>query len=753
MQKKIILLLPILLCCSMWGMHAEQRVVGQFSFNDAYTLNEAMCILEDSNVWYSITMTNPKSDFMNWSAAGDIQIKNGNTSTVQVHSVGSAKGRIYYNYNQGDCGSQALALDVYKRFDPNIYPYSLSIEGPDCITEGDTVVYSIKPILTENINAGIGMDSYIWNITDTGFLKPPFVDTVIYKSGDVSSVTFRVGQIIGEESISLQVGIANESNPIVKTLGKTAPKAHVNSIVCVSYSDTRVPLQVNNPIDGVTYSWSCSNDEWGFENIIGPSTVLNPGGTDAPIIYVTAYYADGAECSSNRSQIQVVRSWASTVSVKSDGVNFPCKMDSSYTFSVSEGTTGGGLLWTCPVGWSMVFNSGKSVKIKPTDSKSIRLVDTLKVAANHSCAAPGTDETYTLLYVKPAKVRTISGQECLTAGQTYTFKATEWGNGPIATKYDWYIDGQIQHNYDGDSISFTATTGMQTISVRPRGAYNAKDNVTYYGDTTLRAINFSPTPPTGIIAAHCITTGMPDTVTLRLTGITPNQGYRWVLPNGVDSVLAGLHDTTICIETNGLPGNYTIWAYGKGSGLCGKSDSISYTFNIGTVDFDIAISPFLSGFLVQCNPLSQNVVSTYTWYVDGNHYAQAEGQYFALIYNQFQQVQIIVTLSDGCKQSITQQNEYYVNNAPKSRQNLSIEPVDKIQLIPNPAQNEVSIVFPKSNSTTDVSILDVNGHILKSMTTQDERINISIADLSDGTYPIIVNQNGNLSAEVLIIKH
>lgn len=42
-----------------------------------------------------------------------------------------------------------------------------------------------------------------------------------------------------------------------------------------------------------------------------------------------------------------------------------------------------------------------------------------------------------------------------------------------------------------------------------------------------------------------------------------------------------------------------------------------------------------------------------------------------------------------------------------------------------------------------------NGYAL----ANEEQVSFSVSNLSNGTYPIVVNQNGVVSADVLVVKH
>ena len=145
---------------------------------------DSIVINEDSLQFVTITMEdeNKRNSFDHWSISGDLKVNpdySPNATSIQVSSYGAGKGRLAYIYNQVGCGSMSVSIDIYKRFNPNVSPYNIEISGPDCILEGDTVVYSIKPILTKNLTQGIGVDEYFWTFT------PGLVQEHIYKAGEL----------------------------------------------------------------------------------------------------------------------------------------------------------------------------------------------------------------------------------------------------------------------------------------------------------------------------------------------------------------------------------------------------------------------------------------------------------------------------------------------------------------------------------------------------------------------------------------
>ena len=727
--------------------NATQRTVGQFSFDDAYTLTNAMCILDDTTVWYQIAVDNPSSAFIRWGAAGEIETKNGNSSSILVRSKGAAKGRVYYYYNQGDCGSQAYGLDVYKHFNPNASPYNLVIEGPDCVGDSETVVFSVEPILTKNINSGLGIDTYSWRfISQAG---TTYVDSVSYKSGDGSAITFTTGRLIGNEQIAVQVGRANEQYIIVKDLGRAAPRPDVPTDTCVASGDKQtIRMEVRNSSDSLEYTWTAPTT-WDISRVSknGSIVEIEANGKDGGTVTVmAAFKSNSGTCgSASRSVININRSWANGIDI-TPKTTCSFNGDSALTFVLDKDKlpSTDNITWDIPTTWSQKENKGlHSATLEAFPLSSTNYIDTLRVWTDNC----GGNEQFAYVHIAPAKAAPVSNQGCLIAGQTDTFSIATMSVGPQAMSYTWFVDGNVVRQSGTDTLIQTLTANNHYVAVRANGKNGCN------ADSVQIALSFKPMAPTGIVAAHCITVGTEDTVTLKLTGVTQNQDYIWVLPNGVDSILAGAHDTTLLVRTSGNQGSYTIWAYGKGSGSCKLSDSISYSFNIGTADYDLKIYDIGGAYNVKCSPSMSDVAIDYRWFIDGSPYAFGTGQPQTFVFGSFQNVQCIITLDNNCRQSVIKNFYVEPNNASKKRNSNIIYENKQVKIMPNPTQSEVKIKLTENNNSAEVSIYNMYGQILQKFVMYSEEAVITVADLPDGTYPIIVNNGGETFADVLIIKH
>ena len=100
------------------------------------------------------------SQINHWSASGELKIKEDTTNgldSVHIYSTGPARGGITISYDYGSCSGYSQGFFINKTFHPD--SFNIKIEGPKCITDTQRVVYSVKPILTKNLGANIGIDS------------------------------------------------------------------------------------------------------------------------------------------------------------------------------------------------------------------------------------------------------------------------------------------------------------------------------------------------------------------------------------------------------------------------------------------------------------------------------------------------------------------------------------------------------------------------------------------------------------------
>lgn len=719
---------------------------------------DSIVINEDSLQFVTITMDDEdkQSSFLNWSISGDLKVNpdySPNATSIQISSHGPGKGRLTYNYNKLGCGSMSVGINIYKRFNPNLQPYNIEISGPDCILEGDTVVFSIDPILTKNLTQGIGVDEYFWTFT------PGLVQEHIYKAGDNSSVTFVAGAVTGNDSIKVQVGIANASDPVSKTLGKAAPKPTINPI-CVPYGIADVQVSVAEPVENVMYSWTCNDDEWGFKPQIGSEVTLIPGNTSSPIITVTAYYEGGEACRASQTTMKVSRSWANNVSVESDTV--PYRFGNEYNFTVTGGATGGGLSWTPPAGWKVIYQDGKEVIMKPDTADKVKLHDSLFVEAALTCAEPGVDRRRYDVYVKPAKVTEITDNGCLIVDTTYKFKITDWEAGPKASTYKWLVGDEEKEDYKGDSLVWKAESGAQTISVIPRGAMYDGEHY-YWGDTATFTLIFKPTPPDSIIPSDtCLFIEREIETTLRVHTPILGQTYHWSPITGWDMSYDSQNpnDSSIVTysTTNALQDEYPIYVYATGEGSCGISTQTPYSIKVDTIVWTIAHTYYeeidTHSFRLLKNGQANLERKKADWYIGESDTPRKTDQIACSLEEGEplpQSVRAVLQLGDclvSIKWTVSQALQLHFLQKRTTRESAKSK---LCEVFPNPASNTVNIKLSE-NKEYRLDIISASGQLYAENVINGPLETIKVDSLSSGIYYFVVFDSNRQETHKVIIQ-
>ncbi len=754
-MRKIILF-SILLAGILCTAHAADYIRLNNEDIDEYCMQmaETLTVSVDP-VWQSTLLSH------RWVLLGDLKMANGYSATDHTIQVvcpqnGYGKGRITYRYSTTGC-STSESIDIYKLFTP---PADLEIEGPRCVEAGDVVVYSIEPVLTVNLDDQIGMDHYYWNINDTTH-RPYFVDSVYYTAGDGSSVTFKIKELNDDSvnTISLYLGQCNNGDATKKItlpLVKQAPKPQLDTTdFYQSYGQARVRIGIKNIQPNVRYSWSKKND-WSIVETNSDSTyvVLQLDDNSGGDVIVSARYADSQEdCAITRTRLHIYRRWGDNIEIE----GATClTAGQTYSFSVKgEIPEGAEVRWEFPSNkWTHANDVSQRI-ITAVPSLSIGLTDSIRVYEVLSTDTLTPKYKTLKVNIKPAKVY-IDGNTCVTANTTQTYIARRASDavGPDATRYEWRVNNEVMP-YENETLYYTAPMyGSQIISVNPLG------EGTCNADTASLSISVSPTAPNGIVRVdntHCIAKGMNDEIILELDGASSEQTYAWNFDHTHNwQRLAGYdpngNSSEIKVVTTGQAGRDTVIAYAVGTTGCANTVPDSIFFTLDEPDFSLKIENPNGGayHYITCLPTMTDVASNYSWLIDGSPAPLGTNGPQCFVVGNFEIVQCIITLNDGCIQAVTKN---YTYNAPQRRENVQKDFSRKIQLVPNPAHTEVSISLPEKINNSLISIYNINGQVIKSISTGEKDVKMSISDLNNGTYPVIVNQNGILSAELLIIKH
>ena len=722
-----------------------------------------------------------------WIGRGDVSVGwNPGQKNVTFFSTGYGKGCITVKYmatgsNSCSCAS-STSIDVYKTFS---LPDSIGIEGPTCVSPGQTVVYSIDPVVTRNINDRIGIDSYYWNVDTLEGKSNSFVESVHYASGDSSSVTFRVkdwDDNIGPNEISVIVGKCNINNASAKrtlSLMKQAPKPDFGfDHLCIPYGETPFTLTILNASSNVEYTWAKSPD-WEFLEFNADSTsvTVRPNADSPDTISVSAVYKNnkGMECATTKTVLQIYRLWGNTANIS--GQQCTSVNGGPYRYSITGNIPRSTQVrWKFPTTWTVTSKEMTNQYIDAYPTSSASLTDTIKVYELSQCESSESRFITYPVNVKPASVN-ITGMQCVDAGHTYTYHINRLPGaiGPNAQQYALYINGYFQNNFVVDTINITIADTTRFIQVQPLGNNGCNGNLS---DTWKVMISLSD--PTGISkdTTACISAGMSGVISLEIEGASSLQNYTWLLDKTHNWQIAEYLNTNhskVSVQTTGVAGKDTIAVYTAGAGLCGNTDTVQIILETPAVPYSILIEERTRYYDFYSNPEDLNTLQEfendtlyYTWAINGvsrdEDYVGYDADELSVRKSTLSEsdiVSLMVETKSGCRYFYSTRigdaiipesvnNPMYI---PRKAEVSDIESNSDLMISPNPANSQILITLPKVSEHSIIKICDMSGKMLMRKTTSESSLTISTGSLPDALYTMLLYQDGKIMSKQFIIKH
>ena len=736
--------------------------------NEQFTLNfsqyPAICVgindTIDITINYSEWAESGDVKSQNWVLYGDLRFVSSNgasqfpTTRVVSPTNGYGKGRIAYCYSTGGCSS-AVAVDIYKLFAP---PQGLEIKGPECVVAGQEVVYSIDPILTRNLNDQIGIDTYKWNVLRTP--RPPFVDSVLYVSGDRSSVTFTIKEVDPENPpyVSVILGQCNNDS-ITLSLGNSTPKPEAVDTMYVPVGREPFKVGVIHPDTSLQYTWTCEEGAPFSIRAVGRGdsaivTVLSEGGTADCDIYVSATYRN-IQCNTTADTMLIKRTWGSDVHIyDSTKVADRCynMVDTPYIFmlqgdSIPIVTT---CNWILPQGWEyadLSDTTSRIVKIYPTSSA--QLMDSLIVRplAPNDNAKPAPF----YVYVKPRKIAgdRIMVQTCLDMQHSNRAYVDTMGmNLPNGMSFNWQIANATLDTENGrDTIWFTPTDNTNMIVLTPLGISGCD------GDTSRIAVYPPPVPVSSILSGDtCLFEGNDLNVTLSISNPIEGQIYHWSELPGWNRVYnnyynSGNDSSIVTYSTNhALHGNYPVSVYSTGDRNCSSTPLVTYTIVIDTINESIDMTDFGAFFPMfagQYGFALHNSLDSAIWIVDGVN----KGKYKSITVNGLPQTVRAIIKVNGCNAEIVWHSNR--NNAPKRSKQVSNE---KISIYPNPANSDVRLDFTEDKERS-LFVFDATGTLILNQRIKGIQSQINMSSYPSGNYYFFISDGDSKFSQQVIIQH
>ncbi len=779
MMKRLLTTIMLLVSITVLSYGKYEVETRYFMVECENQLQTNAIIIEDNATdTYSISLKESLGLYKRWSASGNIVIIDSTATSANFYSNGPLKGRIYYYFDDDPldsckCGLGSVSIDVYKHFDAAA-KYGVEIIGPDCITDGDSVVFSVNPILTANLYAGIGMDLYNWNIFDS--LSAPYVKSIPYVSGDSSSVTFTVGKMTGNDSITIRVGLANEEYRIVKYLGKAAPMPIVHD-TCLPYDQNSFEVNVfNEEYPDLVYDWTWPTN-WQIQYIDNDTKahvrfLTKIMGEEGTFSVTSSFPSQNNECTyASQSVFNLTRSWGKnsyitpidTIVVNNcDLIEFELK--DAYLTENSYPT------WEKPENWISEGDEHHSTFMaRPINTTNdIDSIIVWENVCNHK------DSAKVYVYIKPAQVLSITDHGCLENGQNYTFTIQSLSAGPTPMGYIWVFGNDTIQNSTSNSVTINADVSKNTLSVTSIGRFG------YESETTTFNLNYKPIAPAGIVVHNeCIAYNMIDTVILSILNPTPNQKYAWTIPNEwriLDTIsIPNTLAVSVRLISNGIEGSYSISAKGINDGyMCYESEATESRVTISAIDDYIIVesgswgmcklstryfnnSSSVDWYLLEDGEIESDFsVTRYPFMPDGvvsntNVPCVIDGTHYTLVAD--------VVYLDGCRTRlqygflISNLESISLHNVPArpTAKSHTPSPEHKLYLSPNPALHTIKIdLTDKETNKAKLYIVDIQGRMIASNIEFDLGTSYDVSTLPSGQYLVCIQQDEMRYAEIFI---
>ncbi len=650
------------------------------------------------------------------------------------------------------------------------FTHDYPIIGNTCIAEGDSLTFSIAPI----VSSYEAKDGYNWTKT-TSFPFTVFTGAG-YSSLDNSSVTGSLETAPTFPcSLMVNVGACNQAAgdtkyKIFKRL-MDAPVASIsgqgtNQSPCLPPSVSSITLGISNVDDAnIDYEWTLPNPNFSFasgsdKNSLAPIINITNGASDKIYLKATPK-SSGAFCLRTNSgplydTLSINRTLAGVTI--DGGLGGTCKgISTNNGYSLSNQSIA--VNWSVPPGWTMISNQGSTTLLVDVTSGA----GSNGVITAVSVACP-TDTAKLFVYTKPSPLTgEISGPTCLTPGdvtnKTYSVTATD-----LASSYQWKFPSGWTIVSGDNTNSVTVTPNGTTVDSITVVAIGGCEN----SNKLFKIASFAPIKPTDINASKiCFNAGpnLSDNVNLEVANPINGQSYIWsTTPTNPDSdfLLGGFGNigsainATAVASTSGEIGSYTVKVVTSSLG-CSIKDSTSKVFSVATnharIDSSYDGEAGTYRFVVRNNATNDFFVNgtTYQWYKNGNPVG-LNNRLLTLgdSPTTYATISVVVTTpSAACSTKVergTNYSNYLRTDSPTTAFN--------ILLSPNPAQDEAGLKITNfSGNKADVTIVDQSGNVVEHFTTTQAKTTINTSGYASGIYIItVVDGNNKQTTKLSVVK-
>ncbi|MGV6862526.1 MAG: T9SS type A sorting domain-containing protein [Putridiphycobacter sp.] len=271
-------------------------------------------------------------------------------------------------------------------------------------------------------------------------------------------------------------------------------------------------------------------------------------------------------------------------------------------------------------------------------------------------------------------------------------------------------------SFQADSIFTGLCAGSFDIVVENAGGCSATTTATLAEPDSI-LINGSVTD------AGC--SGEPTgSINVNTTGGTPAYTFAWQSGQTTESI------------SNVVAGNYTLTV----TDADGCTASQSYTVN-STTTIDNTVS--VNGITLTSNENGPGVVYEWVTCPDLSAISGENGQSFTPTQNGSYAVMLTAGSCLDTSDCIQITNIGLNENGP----------LTAVEVYPNPTSGQINISLPVGNESVNIIVMDLNGKVVKQMTTKNETTTLNLEALENGIYFISVNTNeGTITKKVSLVK-
>ncbi|MDR3705830.1 MAG: T9SS type A sorting domain-containing protein [Paludibacteraceae bacterium] len=723
-----------------------------------------------------------------WTVFGGIQKLSASGTNISVASgTGTdytslyskyAKGKIRavchvkysYTYNTSDCyqnpgtatyiyyADYTTELEIRKTFSIPDGSLTNPIVGPECVVAGENVTYSVAPWVSLDDVSNVVFDTYTWNVPSSAKIND------LYYSSDKSSITFKPSATAGGQTITVDLGACNSTGAQSSITLKSEPDAPylvgntqwVDNL-CIPLSASTYELTIANPQSGVTYTWEKLSGWYSTDQYVVESDnkiVLSPK-DDNKYIRLRAK----SSCTEKIYDLQINRSFDPVVNTITTAYADCLPENTDVTFSVNGASKG------IPMGWTISpegITNGWSIANDQKDLPTPIIHTGTGVATVYATASCGVAIPQ-LCKVKPNVPIINEGKKCLAfEDKTDQVFTTTKDNG--ATGYQWDFPATWEPLALADR-----TTTDPTITIKTDGKTAGEIKVKALGCkdsefSTPVKVGFNPDKPT-IEQVGCIDAGLPGVTYFRVKNHVKGQTYTWTIDPafGAQDMFYNppVDDSSkIKVNTLGTVDTYNVQATAYNT--CGNS-GLCDPFSVSVVKEVFTVTASNTGrnqymyAITEANDDPWYFSHTATWVYNNadatgtDYYKTKTDLPGGLLTSGASNFFVTVTNSAGCKTRM-------INVPPTFRSAKLLDEADatnsvvdeEMKVSPNPSTGRIKVTLPTDEST-NISLYDLKGSLLKTWTNQPAVSILDISDLESSNYFVVAHQNGKRYSKKIIL--